>query len=674
MPLLADFKTRLSLPKAEERALPPVAAVIPSVFTPPPTATGPAEPWPPYGAQTYYVPPKVLAGGRLSWDDLNLWGAGLPVILPPSNNAENWRRLDLDADSIRCMPVTQLLEVLADASPDVARALWDFLRLCNPGWTVTAYKPNSETPHPEGQKAVDDWLRKLNKKYGTVDVPINRLHLAAYLRGAMFSELVLDDDAQTPIDLATPDPITARFKQVFDPTYGRVWLLGQFQMGQWVDLSHRETISYIPVDPLPTNPYGRAPANPAIFSSLFLVGLLTDLRRVVAQQGYPRYDLSVSLEALRKSTPPNILQDPVQWKTWVDTTINEVQKAYNALEPDSAFVHTDVVVVNKPTGAVSADALAGIDPLIRALERQLARALKTMPLLMGIIEGQSEANANRQWELQAAGVKAIQHLAEAQLSEWATLCCEAQGIDAQCTWRFAELRAAEKYRDAMTEGLNIDNATKLYFMGVIGQDEMAERLTGLAPDQKEPRLVPSTEIPYTPGVTTNSPRADLAPAGSGSGGGVEGEPKDKIEAGEHGGTMQQQPGKSWFGVRWPELRLNWRSNGKKASPPSVFKPLGLPLAYVPPEVTYDDGDRRRVVREWDETVQEASGLLDARVTAPTLPSEPESVRDATDALRDVAKEVRELIAASNAPPKRVRKVVERDSVGRITAVTEVPEE
>lgn len=646
MPLLAEFKNRLRLPAVDEPraavpALPPVplGSIIPGIFDTP--SDRPPSIWPPTGAQP--LPPKVLTGGRLSWDDLNMFGAGLPVILPPDNTADEWRRLDLDSDRIRFLPASRLLEILAEASPDVSRALWDFLRLTNPGWTCTAFKPNSETPHKQGQAAVDEWLRKLRKRYGSVDVPIGRLHFGAFLRGALFSELVLDQDGRTPIDLATPDPWTARFRQHLDPVLGRVWLLGQFQVGTWVDLSRRETISYIPIDPAPANPYGRPPAAPSIFSSLFLLGLLTDLRRVVAQQGYPRYDLAISLEQLRKATPPNIMQDPVQWKKWVDTTIAEVQRAYTALEPDSAFVHTDVVIVNKPTGAVSAESLGGIDPLIRALERQLARALKTMPLLMGIIEGQSEANANRQWELQAAGVKAVQHLAEAQLSEWATLACEAQGIDATCEWKFAELRAAEKYRDAMTAGLEIDNATKLYYMGAIGMVEFSERTTGHSPDQPEPRLIPSTEQPfYEAGTTTNSARADQRPAGVKKHEGGGNDDKGQAESGEAGGNM----GRTFLGVRWPELHLDWRlqknqkngTNGATAtSPADMFKPAGTPLAYVPTEVGFDDGDRRRVVREWDAVVPEAAGLLDARVPTADRPWVEENdglnVRDAATALK-----------------------------------------
>jgi hypothetical protein len=598
-----------------------------SIFPPMPGSPPPSPPIPPPGwmGVTAPQPDKNLKGGRLTWDDMNYFGAGMPVILPPDSISESWRKLDLDSDHIRFMSVPQLLRVLAESSPDVSRALWDFLRLTNPGWSATAYIPGTQTPMPAGQKVVDDYLRRLTKLYGSVDVPIGRMHFAAFLRGALFTELVLDEDARTAIDLAVPDPLYARFKQGWDPVRGRVWLLGQFQLGQWVDLSTRETVGYIPIDPAPANPYGRAPATPAIFSSLFLLGLLMDLRRVVAQQGYPRYWLSIALEPLRKTTPPSIQQDPLAWKEWVDTTIGEVQKAYSALQPDDAFVTTDVVTVNAPKGAISADAIAGIDPLIRALERQLARALKTMPLLMGVIEGQSEANANRQWELQAAGIKAIQHLSESQLSEWCTLACEAQGIAAEVRWQFAELRAAEKYRDAMTDGLRIDNATKLWMMGLINQETFADMTTGKPADQPEPRLLPTTEAPYISSTTTGSPTASGEPSNPGSPGRPSPRPTKEEgetggEAGETGSSLSRIP----TGLRWPEFRF-WR-NGKaeKNGHSQGDYPLrvpGMPLAYIPVEVTYDEGERRRITRLWDESVPEAAGLLDAHAPAPPSPPE-----------------------------------------------------
>lgn len=300
-------------------------------------------------------------------------------------------------------------------------------------------------------------------------------------------------DAQA--DLATPDPATVRFQRRNDPARGQVWDIGQYQGGKFVVLQGYDTIRYLPVDPPPGVPYGRPPVAPALFTSLFLLGLLHDLRRVIAQQGYPRYDLVINMEQLLLTVPPMIRTDPAQMKAWVDAAIAEVQSAYDSLQPDDAFVHTDVITVNKPTGAVSTQALSAVDGLIRALERLLARAVKSMPLLMGNLDGSSEANANRQWELQAAGVKAIQHLSETALSDHATMVCEAGGIAAQVVWKFHELRAAELYRDAMTTGLRTDNAVKAWLMGWSSQEEASIEATGHTPDQKEPRFLPSGETP-----------------------------------------------------------------------------------------------------------------------------------------------------------------------------------
>lgn len=730
MPLFATVRSRLQLPPlaavgeprtaerqttgADRQALPtgiePILGVVtPGGFKPPPEEAdlGPRPPvWPPPGSEPPSRPPRTLASGRLSWDDQYMFGSGMPIILPPDLERDEWRRLDLDASRIKYLPTARLLEVLVEASPDVSRALWDFLRLTNPGWTCTAYKPGTLDPSPDGQAIIDDWVRRLRKRYGSVDVPIARLHFGAFLRGALFAELVLDQGGSTPVDLATPDPISARFKQVVDPVLGRQWQLGQYQGGAWVDLSVRETIKYIPIDAKPAVPYGRPPCAPAIFASLFLLGLLHDLRRVVAQQGYPRFVLRLLTDKLATLTPASIKQDPIKWKAWVEDHIDEIAKMYNDLQPDDALIVTDAVDVSKPMGAVSAEALASIDPLIRALERQLARALKTMPLLMGIIEGQSEANANRQWELQAAGIKSVQHLSESLLSEQATLACEASGVAAECVWQFAELRAAEKYRDAMTEGLEIDNATKEWLMGLISQEELSDRLVGHPPAEPEPRFVPGKEIPYgddNVATTTGSPTADGSPAGA--------KPNQDNTGGDAADTGDSQDPNARG--RFHGLRIRWDALPRlvtaarripRKSDPQPWKPAGQPLAYVPLDVPYDEGDRSRLLNEWDQRMPDMAGLLDARPTVAededeaeqgraietaaaernghgtnghvTTPSAPEPVRvivvqGGDDELRREVRELTEKAQPGPPPPVRhITKTIERDADGRIARVIE----
>src|SRR5215471_1424072 len=101
MPLLANLKSTLRLPEPlpqEPRA--PVVSAPTSVLFPgvvaPTSATAPGMSA--IGAAP--VPPKILTGGRATWDSPFLFGAGMPVILPPDGTVDEWRRLDLDAESI----------------------------------------------------------------------------------------------------------------------------------------------------------------------------------------------------------------------------------------------------------------------------------------------------------------------------------------------------------------------------------------------------------------------------------------------------------------------------------------------------------------------------------------------------------------------------------------------
>lgn len=436
---------------------------------------------------------RALAGGRATLNTAeDTIGGQMFSITAPGDAEAFWRVNELDTKTLDRVSPAKLLELLADVSPEVSAGLWNFLRLCNPGWEATALGADGETQDTRAQAALDAFLGSLPGMYdASTEVPadtvINILFTGAFMRGGLFAELVLDENGRLPLNIATPDPYSARFKKVKDPVLGQVYQLGQWQGGQWVALD-RPTVRYVPIDPLPGSPYGRATVAPALFTSLFLIGILHDLRRVIMQQGWPRLDLEVGLETLADNIPDDL--EPDEWKQWVNDIIEEVETVYAALEPDDAYVHTDVVKVNRPVGTlgIGGGGLQVIDQLISRIERMAARGLKMMPLLLGIDDATSDANANRQWEIQAAGIKSIQHLAENLLEKLLTLALQCQGIQATVRFRFAELRAAEMLRDAQTEAMRISNATAKYNQGWTSQDQASEEVTGSPADVPEPRV------------------------------------------------------------------------------------------------------------------------------------------------------------------------------------------
>lgn len=487
------------------------------------------------------------------------------MIVPPDEPLGEWGTLDLDAKTLRGLSPNRVLDLLANHSPDVSRAVWDFLRMCNPGYEILALRPGTDTPVPAGNAVLGEFTALMDRLYGGFDVVIGRLHFAAFLRGALFAELVLDGDSTGVIDFATPDPATVRFRRANDTLRGPIWELGQLGPEGFLPLN-RPTIRYTPIDPAPGSPYGRSLVAPALFSTLFLQGLLIDLRRVVAQQGWPRLDISILVENLRAGVPPGTRNDPVKFKEWVDKTITDVQTAYAKLQPSDAYIHTDSIVLNRPVGTVDATSLGAIDGIIRALERLSLRALKTMPLLMGSSDTSSESNANRQWEVYAAGIKSIQHSSENQISALLSLLLQAAGIPAVAQIRFAELRASEMLRDAQTAMIRIRVLLLEYFLGLRDFASINHDLHGKLPVLDAPLDIDRAMMLL--GKT----------AGPASGGGASDNP---------GGSPETHP-------------------------PATAHTRDLPP--LPETVEYTDDEQRALPDLWDATApDEDAGLLDATV-------------------------------------------------------------
>lgn len=430
-------------------------------------------------------PPRFPRGARarLSRDDPTA-GRFANFFESRPENLTTWIISNYDEQTLSCFDPDELITMMSDISPEISRAVWDFLRFCNPGWEAVALSGDEQSE--AGQAALDAMVARLDDYYGAADTQINRLFFAGLLRGAMLAEMVLDEAGREFVDLATPDPLYIRFRKIQDEERGDIW-----QMGQWVDGTFTplevETIRYIPIDPLPGKPYGRSVIGPAIFSALFLISLLHDLKRVVQQQGYPRIDLSIDTERLMAIMPEDISTGSEEFGAWVQDTINEIANVYEQLEPEDAYVHLDTISINRPVGTLDASSLGQIDSLVRTLERMIVRAVKSIPLLFGSNESTTETHANRQWEIHVAGIKSIQHYAESMLSRLFTLALQAQGIPATVEWRFAELRASEMLRDAQTEMILIQNEKAKYEQGWISQDEGSEAITGSPADVEEPR-------------------------------------------------------------------------------------------------------------------------------------------------------------------------------------------
>lgn len=569
----------------------------------------------------------------------------LPILLPPNDYETEWQAFNLDTDTFAKLSPGQLLSILGDISPDVSRALWDFLRLFNPGWELLVLAPGSDNQHMPGQELAESIMALLRGLYGTTDVVHGRMAMSMFMRGALLTELVLGENGRDVVDFVVPDPISIRFKRTMDPIRGMVDLMGQWQVKGYVDLSQRITVSYVPVDPAPGMPYGRPMVSPALFSSLFLLGVLHDLRRVLSQQGYPRIDVEIDLEQLAKEAPKAVLADPIKYRDWVQRVFDEVRQVYANLEPDDAYIHTSAVKVNKPVGAADSRSLGAVPAIIEIIERWTVRALKTMPVLMGTRQGNTETQANREWEIMAAGFKSIQHYAESTWERQLGLAERAQGIQAEVQFRYAELRASEMDRDAKTEQTLIMNELLKVLYGWQDNDAAAIKIVGHPALAAFPPVLPPNYQEFSSTDSTggdSGETSDEGPVRSMEGGAWLWRLAGRMQLSDvmkwRSNQQQQVPGR-WVRVlthRGSALRyrrdtremppvavrdpfdaagglgaLDEDSRDRRA-PEEAFTPSGNPLPEHQGQVDVTAADLRRISKSWDDRAPSAyEGLLEA---------------------------------------------------------------
>lgn len=431
--------------------------------------------------------PRPLPAGRVSTNSDSSFDTGNWVMVPPPDYDSSWRMMNFDPRYLDRMLPKDILDMVMDLSPEIAKAIWDFLRLCNPGWEFKAYNLGSEDAENLQAKAhIDDFIEKLRILYGSFDILLGRYFIGAYLRGGFASELVLDGEATESIDLVCPDAYSIRFRKRFDKVRGEIWEPGQWQGGEWKSLDI-PTFKYLPVDPAPASPYGRPLATPALFTAIFILNMLHDVKRVVMQQGYKRMDISMDLEAAEDAYSFDN-QGYSSFHKYVEAAIEAIKTAYRSLQPDDAFVHTSVFTLNPPAGTLDSDSIAAIAQILERLEKMVTRGLKSTSLLLESGNSPSETDSNRRWEIHAAGIKSLQHHCENMLESQLQTSLQAKGIQARVEFRFSELRASEMLRDEQTRQLRVQNAVAEYQAGFVSQNEASNSAVNHDADSPEPRM------------------------------------------------------------------------------------------------------------------------------------------------------------------------------------------
>lgn len=231
---------------------------------------------------------RAIAGGRAITEQKQQWAQNSTTDnIQPSIS---YSYLNLQRKNLFRLPFPVIRKIAFDISPELNKTFWDFLRFCNPGYII-------EGDSDRAERATNEFISELTDMYGSFDNLLEMSFGNLFKDGRTVKELVLSEDARTPIDVFVPDPNIFEFRKIQRGARGLVWVLGQVQERGWVPLED-PTIFYLALDSDPKHPQGRSLVNPAIYDTISLILIKQAIQRVLENHGYSRQDYSVDTERL----------------------------------------------------------------------------------------------------------------------------------------------------------------------------------------------------------------------------------------------------------------------------------------------------------------------------------------------------------------------------------------
>ena len=334
--------------------------------------------------------------------------------------------------TLRSIPEeAEAIHFLRKVTPDVSMAVWNFLRLANQGHTMQFYDVRDRKRRlPRAEARWREFAERVNEISNSgMDGLIDQLHAGAFLRGAMGLEAEVNSSRTDIVDLYPVIPQTIVWK-LEDRNGRKKWIPYQQQTMREVSLEPgKANFFWVPVDPDIEDPRGNLIMAPALWAIDFQLQILQDLQAVLHHQGWPRNDVSISLERLKERMPPEIKANPKKMSEWLWNEWNTIVQKLRSLNPDSDFVHFDEVTVQMAQGGNAARSL-DVRAVSELVDIQVLNGLKQMGIASNRVGGlgQTESWGSITFKIFCAGIASIQRGSKRLIEEVARLWLRVNGM------------------------------------------------------------------------------------------------------------------------------------------------------------------------------------------------------------------------------------------------------
>lgn len=382
----------------------------------------------------------------------------------------------------------QLLEALFVSDPDTSAAVSSYLTMADTDPLVFVRDANGQLD-PDGHTLVQQIMMRLSRRLdytlGFQLKPSIREHAELFrhmilLRGACAGELVVDKTL-IPTDVRHVDPGDLRWYEKKPGEYKPVQLVSGTEVSLDVPTFYVNFYRRSPKKIYPDSPFVAA-----INTIAARTQVINDLYRIMNVTGYPRIDVSVLEEVIRKSAPATARTDASVMRNHIQAEVSAIQRQFAQIRPDQAFVHTDAVeakVINDKSPSVGMN----VESIIAVLNAQNQAGLKTMATLLG--RGSAGVNTGTvEARVMSMQADALNKPVAEMLSNLLSMALHLMGRPSFVELRFrpAELRPATELEPMQTVKQN--RLLDALSYGTITDEEYHLEMHGRPPPKGSPTL------------------------------------------------------------------------------------------------------------------------------------------------------------------------------------------
>lgn len=420
--------------------------------------------------------PKAPSGQRAEPSYRTITGGTASLLLRPERGLLNQDRV---ANVRTAASTFDAIRSLSYSSPDMSAAIFALLRTGIPEkYTVVARDMDGKI-NVAATGLAQEMLRRItylgnvDGSYGpqmSIQTLSESLGKELLLYGGCSGELALDK-ARVPASLNAVSVTKVRFYDE-NKAYKPIQYIG----GQEIDLDI-PTFIFVNLDQDLLNLYTSSPLEASMQPILADVEFNNDFRLALKRAVLPRLVATIDSEKVKKSCPPDILNDPEKYATYKQTLIGSVQAVVNGAKPEDALITYSEIAYSYIDGGK--DPAQIIERMQNVLNNKLQTGVKTLPVVLG--HGVTSASSSSEAMLFLKTANMLRSKLNEFYSRALTVGVRIMGQDCYVEFTYAnlDLRPAaelEAYR-AMEQSRILEQLS----LGLISDEEASVSLTGNLP-------------------------------------------------------------------------------------------------------------------------------------------------------------------------------------------------